>query len=116
MAEYVELYMDQGTDFSISVNLTDDTTQTSENISGVIVTSSLRKSLLSQNATANLVCTLTNPTQGEFTISLDSSNTANIREGRYFFDVKVKSNTSITRLIEGIMIVTPSITRQQWPV
>ena len=111
MAEYVELYLDQGSDFSITVNLTDDSTQSSENIAGYTVTSSLRRSLLSQNATASFVCLLTDPNQGEFTISMDSANTANLREGRYFFDVKVNSNTSITRLIEGIMIVTPSMTR-----
>jgi len=111
MAEYVELYVDQGTDFSITVNLTDDTTELPENVTNYIVTSTIRRSLLSVNATANLTCTLTDPTSGEFAVSMDSANTANLKAGRYFFDVKVKNNNVTSRLMEGTLIVTPSITR-----
>ena len=111
MAEYIELYLDQGTDFSITVNLTDENTDRSDNIAGYTVTSSLRKSLLSVNAAANMVCTLTDPNNGEFTISLDSANTANLKGGRYFFDVKVSANSVSSRLIEGIIVVVPSVTR-----
>lgn len=112
MAEYVELFMDQGTDFSITLTLTDDATQLSDNIAGYIITSSLRRSLLSVNTAATMICDLTNPNSGEFTISLDSANTANLRAGSYFFDVKVIDNTdSVSRLIEGVVFVQPGITR-----
>jgi hypothetical protein len=46
-------------------------------------------------------------------MSLDAGNTANIPAGTYFFDVKVKdtyNSNTITRLIEGIIFVTPEIT------
>ena len=111
MAEYVELFLDQGTDFALTVNITDDTTNMSDNIAGYVVTSSLRKSLLSQNSAANLVCAVTDPANGEFTISLDAANTANLKLGRYFFDVKVNNSGAISRLMEGIIIVAPGITR-----
>lgn len=111
MAEYVELYLDQGTDFNLTVNLTDDATNQSDNIAGYIVTSSLRRSLLSKNASANMVCTLTDSSNGEFTIFMDAANTANLKEGRYFFDVRVNNSNTISRLMEGIIIVVPSITR-----
>jgi hypothetical protein len=43
---------------------------------------------------------------------MNSSNTANLRAGSYFFDVKVTDTSStVTRLIEGVIYVTPSITR-----
>lgn len=111
MAEYVELYMDQGADFSLTVNLTDESTELPENLANTTVTSSIRKSLLSINTTAQLTCTLTDASAGEFTVSMPAANTANVKPGRYFFDVKVNSPSGISRLIEGVLVVTPSITR-----
>lgn len=113
MSNYVELFMDQGVDFSTTISINNETNNTPQDISGYVVTSQMRKSLVSQNATASLVCTPEGKT-GLIIMSLDSGNTANIPAGTYFFDVKVrdasKSNT-ITRLIEGIIFVTPQITR-----
>ena len=111
MAEYVELYMDQGATFSTVINLNDDTTNLAENLYSYIVTGSMRKSLLSVNATANLVCTVSDYENGEITVSLDSSNTSNIRAGTYVFDINTLVGTTKSRLLEGVIIVTPSITR-----
>jgi hypothetical protein len=47
-------------------------------------------------------------------VELSSANTANISPGTYFFDVKVKDvlgGNLVSRLVEGIIIVSPSITR-----
>lgn len=113
MAEYVELYMDQGTDFSTTIQLNEENNNQAQNLFGYIVTAQLRKSLLSINATANLVCTIPQANTGEIFVELDAGNTANIPAGTYFFDVK--TNDTLTgirsRLIEGVMFVTPSITR-----
>jgi hypothetical protein len=111
MTDYVELYIDQGTDFSSSIVLQDDVTDLYQNVSGYVVTSSLRKSLLSQNAAANLVCTITDAANGEITLTMNAANTSNLRPGTYFFDVKTLVNATHTRLVEGIIIVTPGITR-----
>lgn len=111
MAEYVELFLDQGTDFSLTVNITDDSTNMPDDISSYVVTSSLRRSLLSQNSAATMVCQLTDAANGEFTISMDAANTSNLRLGRYFFDVRVNSSNVISRLMEGIIIVEPAITK-----
>ena len=111
MAEYVELYIDQGTDFSTTIAINDDNTNLPTNAAGYVVTAQLRKSLISVNATANLVCTIDDAANGEILIELSAANTANIKAGRYFFDVKVKDNANLTsRLVEGIMIVNPGIT------
>ena len=58
MAEYVELYIDQGSDFSTTITINDDNTNLPQNLTGYIVTSSLRRSLISANASSNLTCSV----------------------------------------------------------
>ena len=112
MSNYVELYMDQGTNFSTSIQINNELNNTPQDVSSYHVTSQMRKSYLSQNVSATLVCTPQGNT-GVILISLDSANTANIPAGSYFFDVKVHDNllSTTTRLIEGIIFVTPEITQ-----
>ena len=113
MAEYVELYIDQGSDFSTTVSLNDDSTNLPQNVTGYVVTSSLRRSLLSPNAAANLVCSIYDASNGEFLLTMTASETANLRGGSYLFDVKIYDTNTLTssRLIEGVMFVTPSVTK-----
>ena len=113
MAEYAELYIDRGADFNVVIELNNDDTNLAQNVDGYIVTGQLRRSLLSINASANLVCTVADATNGTIQLSLDAANTANLRPGSYFFDVKTVDTDagSITsRLIEGVIYVTHGIT------
>ena len=72
----------------------------------------MRRSYYSENATANIVCTITTPSAGEITMSLAAANTDNIKAGRYLFDVEtVDLSNTVTRILEGIITVTPSITK-----
>ena len=111
MAEYVELYMDPGTDFEVVLELNDDNTNLPQNTDGMIVTSQMRKSLLSINATANLQCTIPDTTGGKLQLSLDAANTSNIKPGTYYFDVKIVHEGFPSKLIEGPIFVTFGITR-----
>ena len=111
MAEFLELYMDQGADFSTTISLNDDDTNVPQNVAGYVVTSHMRKSLLSTNTTASFQCSILNAGDGELLMEMSAANTANIKAGSYFFDVKVYESNTYTRLIEGVIYVTPSITR-----
>jgi hypothetical protein len=113
LSDYVELYMDQGADFSTTIQMNDENNNLAQNLAGYIVTSKMRKSLLSQNSVASLICTIPDPALGEIFVELDSANTANIPFGTYFFDVKINDTVAglKSRLVEGIIIVSPSITR-----
>lgn len=111
MAEYVELFMDQGADFSTIININDETTGLAQNLAGYTASSQIRKSIISQNTTANLVCSI-DTANGIIEISLGGSNTANIVSGTYFFDVRLRDSTnSYSKLVEGVIFVNPSITR-----
>lgn len=114
MSEYVELFMDQGADFSTTITMNDESTNLPQNLAGYIVTSQMRKSVLSQNATASFVCTIVDAELGEIQMELSAANTANITPGTYFFDVRLRdvlSGNLYSRLIEGVVFVTYSITR-----
>lgn len=112
MAEYVELYIDQGTDFSTVIYINDDNSNIPQDLTNYTVSSMLKKSLVSVSATDSFVCSVSNPSAGEITIGMSASNTANIPAGTYFYDVKLTSNTlSKSKLIEGVVFVSPTITR-----
>lgn len=111
MTDYVELYIEQGSDFESTLVLEDDDTNLYQNVAGYVVTGSLRRSLLSPNTSGNLTCSITNAANGEITISMTAANTANLRPGTHLFDVRTLYNNKYSRLIEGIIIVTPSITK-----
>jgi hypothetical protein len=111
MAAYVELYMDQGATFSNVINLTDDVTNDVINITGYTVRSQMRRSYYSTNPSANITCTITNAANGEVTLTLPATATANLKAGRYLFDVQtIDTSNNVVRILEGIMTVTPRIT------
>jgi hypothetical protein len=104
--------MDQGTTFRNVLNLADDITNAPINVYGYTVTSQMRRSYYSVNATANIVCTVTNPSNGEITMSMTAANTNLIKSGRYLFDVEtIDRDGIVSRVLEGIITVTPQITR-----
>ena len=110
-AAYTDLYIDQGADFETNLDLLADD-GTSINISGYSFSSQIRKSYYSANATANLVIVITDAANGNTLVTLDSANSANIFPGRYVYDVRMKdSSNTITRVVEGIITVTPQVTR-----
>lgn len=112
MAAYVELILDQGTTFNNIINLSDDITNANINVSGYTITSQMRRSYYSANATANITCTITNANQGEITMRMDAGITANIKPGRYLFDLQtIDPLGTVNRVLEGIITVTPRITR-----
>lgn len=112
MSAFVELYLDQGTTFNNVINITDDITNAAVNISGYSAESQIRRSYYSSNISANITCTITDAANGELTMSMTAANTANIKAGRYVFDLKIVDTSNITsRILEGIINVTPQVTK-----
>lgn len=112
MAAYVELFMDQGANFNNIITLTDDTSNTAINITGYTVRSQMRRSYYSVNASANIVCTITDGSAGQVTMTLGASNTSNLTPNRYLFDMETETPSGVvSRVLEGIITVTPGITR-----
>jgi len=110
-AGYSELFLEQGASFNTSITL-DDVAGEAFNLVNYTASSQMRKSYYSSNAAATFVVSTGNdPSLGVITISLDSANTANVYPGRYVYDVYVSSGTSRVRVLEGIINVTPQVTK-----
>lgn len=112
-AGYTELFLEQGADFNMSIEL-DDVSGSSFNLMNYTASSQMRKSYYSTNAAATFIVSTGNtPENGVILMSLDSANTANIYPGRYVYDVYVTSTTANNRVrvLEGIVNVTPQVTK-----
>lgn len=112
MANQVELYCDQGTDFSYQIDLNNDD-GTPVNVATYIFTSSIRKSYYSSAVTANMTVTIVSAANGNVQLSMNAATTSNIRPGRYLYDLKMRDNTAnvTSRVIEGIITIYPQITK-----
>jgi hypothetical protein len=108
---YTDLYIDQGTDFQTTFDLIADD-GTSINIAGYSFQGQIKKSYYSANANATFTITIIDAANGNTVISLSAANTSNIYPGRYVYDVKmVDSSNNTSRILEGIVTVTPEVTR-----
>ena len=110
MAEFVELQLESGSTFSIDITV-NDSNGASKNLTNYIARSQMRKSYYSTTA-HDFVVNITNASLGVITMSMTAANTANIRSGRYLYDVEIQDNAGVvTRIFEGIVNVSPNITR-----
>ena len=110
-AAYTNLYLEKGTTFNTTITL-DDVYGDSYNLTGYTANSQIRKSYYSSNATATFTTSI-NAANGTITLSLTSANTSNIAPGRYVYDTTIRQTSSgeVTRILEGIVDVSPSVTR-----
>jgi hypothetical protein len=107
---YAELTIDQGSTFVASLDLANDD-GTPINITSSTFQSQIRKSYYSTAATANLSVSVIDVATATITLSLSSDQTANIKAGRYLYDLKMATGNTTTRIIEGIITVTPQVSR-----
>ena len=108
---YAELTVDQGSTFESTIDLVSDDGAVI-NVAGYVFTGQIRKSYYSANATANLTLTIVNAANGNVKVSISAANTANIKAGRYLYDIKMTdTSNTVTRLVEGIITITPQVTR-----
>ena len=110
MAQFVELSMDQGTSFGVDITVINEDGST-RNVANSTFTSSIRKSYYSSSVTANLSITAADAANGVIYANANSAVTANIRPGRYLYDIKEVNSNNVTRLIEGIITVYPQVTK-----
>jgi len=111
MASFLELSVDQGSNFSVNLDLTNDD-GSFINIAGYSFSSSIRKSYYSSSVTANLTVAIVSAANGNVSLSMNSATTTNIAAGRYLYDVKmVRADNTVSRVVEGIITVYPQITK-----
>ena len=109
MAIKGNIVIDQGADFSTSINVTDDDGD-AVNLADYTGAAQMRKHYTSSTA-YNFTVDITSAS-GVVTLSMTANTTANIAAGRYVYDCELTDTSNIvTRLVEGIVTVTPQVTR-----
>lgn len=109
MAIKANIVIDQGTTFQTSINVT-DVNDNAVNLTGYTAVAQMRKHYTSPTSYA--FTTAISPIGGVVTLSMTANTTNNIVAGRYVYDCELTdSSGSVSRLVEGIVTVTPGVTR-----
>jgi hypothetical protein len=110
MAIIANLYIDQGTDYTITVDVTDSAGDVLD-LTGFTATAQVRKTYTSSSLSATFTTSI-NAAAGQVTISLTDTQTSALQAGRYVYDLNIQSGGGVkTRVIEGQAVVTPGVTR-----
>lgn len=105
MSERYDIVIDQGSAFSMTVELYDADNNPDE--TEYVAASKLKKHYTSTNSYA-FTCTVNNSI---LTLSMTSAYTANTVPGRYMYDVELTAANTTTRILEGVATITPEITK-----
>jgi hypothetical protein len=109
MATKANIVIDQGTTFSTSITVTDSDGDV-VNLSTYTGAAQMRKHYTS-NTAHDFTVDITGNT-GLVTLSMNATTTANITSGRYVYDCELTDSTNtVSRVLEGIVTVTPEVTR-----
>lgn len=111
MSVYVNnIVIDAGEDFSQELSL-EDALDAVINLTGYAASSYIRKHPESSNVVAGFGVSIFNPTRGQLRLSLGSSISTTIPEGRYVYDVLVTTASGIKNIVvEGMVTVRAGIT------
>lgn len=111
MSVYVNnIVIDAGEDFTQDLTLTDSLGAV-VNLTGYAASSYIRKHPESSTIVAGFGISFVSPTTGLMRISLGSTITQNITEGRYVYDVMATTSAGLKNIIlEGNVLVRAGIT------
>ena len=110
MAIIANIFIDQGADFSVTVNVA-DVDGTTLDLAGYTAAAQMRKTYESSSISATFTTSIS-AADGQVTLSLTDTVTTALSPGRYVYDLVVTDGSSIsTRVVEGQAIVTPGVTR-----
>lgn len=109
MATYSNLYIDQGSDFDFTVDLS--TTTGTLNLTNYTSRGQIRKSYFSTNSVSFDISI--DVSESELNASLTAAQTGSLKAGRYVYDIEILSGDAtpvVTRVVEGQIDVTPRVT------
>lgn len=109
MAVTSNLLIEQGATFNVVINYNDDSGNPND-LAGFTAVSQMRRSYYS-NSYISFTSNITDATLGEITLGLAANVSANVKVGRYVYDLNIANATHTYRVIEGIVTVLPGVTR-----
>lgn len=111
-AAYQDQFIEQGTTFTTQITL-DDSDGYPFNLTGFTAASQARKSYYSTNVSIEFDANISDANNGVIILSADAPITANVTPGKLVYDVTITQTDTglVTRIIEGQIFVSPSVTR-----
>jgi hypothetical protein len=110
MATISNLFVDAGSDYSNIITVSATNGQ-ALNLTGYTVASQMRKSYGSSTV-YTFAPSLYDAVNGKVRLQLSASTSSSIPAGRWLYDVEITSPSGTkTRVVEGIVTITPEITR-----
>ena len=112
MAAIANLTVDQGATFNSDVTVK-DSNGNPFNLTGYTASAKISKGFASTRTRTAMTCTISgDATTGVITLALTADQTGNLEEGRYVYDLEIlqTSSSTVTRVIEGIISVSPQVT------
>ena len=102
--------IEQGATFSRVITLQENGSAMS--LSGYSAASQFRSTHDSSTVAGTITSNVTNASGGVLTLSMTATQTGNIEEGIYVYDVEITSSAgAVTRILQGKVTVTPQVTR-----
>lgn len=109
MAQIQNIFIDQGTTFSLSLSVNDQNGDLKD-LTGYTVAAQMRRSYYTTTST-NFTAVVSLPEDGEVTISLTAVQTSAIKAGRYVYDIEITGDGETLRVLEGIVVINPEVTK-----
>ena len=110
MATVANIFLDQGSDYSNIITVAASTGE-GLNLTNYTVKSQMRKSYTSSTAYA-FTSSIYSAATGKVRIQLTAAQSEDIPPGRYLYDLEISSSAGVkTRVVEGIVTITPQITQ-----
>ncbi len=105
------IVINSGSDFSQSFVLEGSDTNSAYDLTGYTASSQMRKYAGSSTA-INFTAQIFAPANlGKISISLTSTQTSNLKPGRYVYDIIIEKEGLKTKVIEGMVLVREGVTR-----
>lgn len=109
MATKANLFIDQGTNFSTTISIANMDNE-SISLAGYSGAAQIRKHYSSANSVSFDVSI--DETNGNLTLTLDPARSNAMTPGRYVYDVElIDSANVVSRIVEGLVTITPNVTR-----
>ena len=112
MAATANLRIDQGASFSSDVTVKDSNGDVFD-LTGYTAAAKMALGYASTRTRVAMTTAIGSPTTGVITLSLSATQTADLEApARYVYDVEITrtSDNNVTRVIEGIISVSPNVT------
>lgn len=103
------LYLDQGSTFVSNLRYVDNSKNPID-ITGFAARAEFRSSYSTANSYI-FTCSIIDEANGVVNLSMPYYETANVKSGRYVYDIEIYDGAVVTKIFEGLVIVNPEVTK-----